>query len=205
MITKLANSACLFSSIIILATLNTTTIGLATNIGISQSIDIERSQLMPTQPLTTFELAQSQYSTLKLGDSGPAVSQLQENLKKLDIYKQAIHGRYDKQTKAAVSRFQDWYNLKVTGIADQQTQAEIDKALRCGITKGYYAAIVPSSNDIHLEIAQTLGISPKKICQGRSNRGSYFRVWGQSSNYHTIHGNYDSLRAAGFNARIIRY
>lgn len=203
---KLANYALLLSSILVWGTVNAVTIGLAASVRTSQSFDVdgdlERSQSNSTPPVTTFELAQ--YSILKIGDSGPYVSQLQENLTKLDIYHQAIHGRYDKQTKAAVSRFQKYYGLPYNGIADAKTQAEISKALHCGqLPNDAYVVVIPKSADIHLQIARTMGINPKNICEGDTGRGQYFRIIREGfTDYRLANSLSEQLRAAGFDARI---
>ncbi len=63
------------------------------------------------------------YPTLKLGSKGTAVTNLQKQLQKQKLGK--VTGLYDTKTKQAISTFQKKYKLKVTGIADQQTQAKL--------------------------------------------------------------------------------
>ena len=61
------------------------------------------------------------YTKLKRGDSGKAVTKLQQTLAALGFYTGAITGYYSYATFAAVQDFQMTNNLKVDGIAGQQT------------------------------------------------------------------------------------
>ncbi len=61
------------------------------------------------------------YTKLKRGDSGAAVSKLQQALKDAGWYHGEITGYYNYATYTAVCDFQNYYGLKVDGIAGQQT------------------------------------------------------------------------------------
>ncbi len=60
--------------------------------------------------------------TLKYGDSGTLVSQLQERLKALGFYEAKVSGGYYKVTRNAVRAFQRQNGLNVDGVAGRQTQ-----------------------------------------------------------------------------------
>ncbi len=66
------------------------------------------------------------YPTLKVGSKGTAVKEMQNNLKKLGLYKGKINSSFDTTTKNAVSAFQKKYKLKVNGIADPVTLKKLD-------------------------------------------------------------------------------
>jgi peptidoglycan hydrolase-like protein with peptidoglycan-binding domain len=60
--------------------------------------------------------------SLKMGDRGSAVTNLQKYLISLNYLQGSATGYYDLSTREAVSRFQIANNLYVTGIADADTQ-----------------------------------------------------------------------------------
>lgn len=71
---------------------------------------------------------QTSYRPLQYGDQGEDVSTLQERLTELGYYTGKISGNFLDGTRAAVRRFQKDYGLKVTGIADGETEAMIMSA-----------------------------------------------------------------------------
>lgn len=77
---------------------------------------------------------------LKIGDSGDAVSGLQQQLQSLGFYDGLISGTYDPQTEAAVMAFQRSYNLTPDGIAGPQVNSTLK-----GISSGTITATAPSS------------------------------------------------------------
>ncbi|AUM94471.1 MULTISPECIES: peptidoglycan-binding domain-containing protein [Clostridium] len=64
---------------------------------------------------------------LSIGSSGKDVSDLQNSLKKIGIYKDSADGYYGKSTEEAVKKFQRSKNIKETGIADGKVKYEISK------------------------------------------------------------------------------
>lgn len=69
---------------------------------------------------TILDLSES-YGVSKYGSSGEEVKQIQEKLKRWGYYKGEIDGIYGSKTVAAVKEFQKKNNLKVDGIAGEQT------------------------------------------------------------------------------------
>ncbi|MBQ6173236.1 MAG: peptidoglycan-binding protein [Clostridia bacterium] len=63
------------------------------------------------------------YSKLRRGSTGSAVVKLQTALKAASYYSGAITGYFSLETELAVRNFQTANNLKVDGIAGQQTQS----------------------------------------------------------------------------------
>lgn len=58
--------------------------------------------------------------TMRSGDTGYQVSELQEQLKTLGFYEAAVNGAYDAATVAAVKAFQKRNNLTVNGVTDSK-------------------------------------------------------------------------------------
>ncbi|WP_438827935.1 peptidoglycan-binding protein [Streptomyces tropicalis] len=68
--------------------------------------------------------------TLRLGDTGPAVADLQDRLRHVpDIYRDgSTDGRYDAGVRAAVARFQLWYGITgdETGVYGNDTRRALE-------------------------------------------------------------------------------
>ncbi|MET8246428.1 peptidoglycan-binding domain-containing protein [Streptomyces sp. NPDC005202] len=68
--------------------------------------------------------------TLREGDSGPEVTELQERLLRIpDVYQNgSTSGRYDTDLKAAVARFQLWYGISgdETGVYGDDTRRSLE-------------------------------------------------------------------------------
>ncbi|WP_329140775.1 peptidoglycan-binding domain-containing protein [Streptomyces sp. NBC_00670] len=68
--------------------------------------------------------------TLREGDSGPAVSELQQRLLRIpDVYRDgATDGRYDAVLRAAVARFQLWYGIRgdESGVYGNDTRRDLE-------------------------------------------------------------------------------
>lgn len=60
--------------------------------------------------------------TVKYGDSGELVAQIQARLAELGFYNAKVSGGYYKVTKAAVKAFQTQNGLSADGIAGRDTQ-----------------------------------------------------------------------------------
>ena len=71
------------------------------------------------------QLDESGYTTLSLGDSSPAVSQLQERLKQLGYFSGDVSGVFDNATEVAVKRFEQTYGVMQTGNATPAFQARL--------------------------------------------------------------------------------
>ena len=73
---------------------------------------------------------------LVYGDEGEDVTQLQQRLADLGYYTAAVSGKFREATRAAVKRFQEDFDLEVTGEADAATQnvlyATLYRPLRVG-------------------------------------------------------------------------
>ena len=67
----------------------------------------------------------SSYTTLKSGSKGEAVKKLQQRLKELGYYKNAIDSEYGSGMVTAVKNFQKKNGLTQTGIADEATQKKV--------------------------------------------------------------------------------
>jgi len=67
--------------------------------------------------------------TLRYGDTGKQVKNLQNNLKKLGYFKGEATGEFGNVTKQAVIKFQKAYSLTADGIAGSKTLAKISAAL----------------------------------------------------------------------------
>ena len=68
--------------------------------------------------------------SLRMGDSGSAVKDLQTKLKKLGFYNASIDGDYGDTTVAAVKAFQKKYNLTADGVAGSETLKKLDTAYK---------------------------------------------------------------------------
>ncbi|MDI6605350.1 MAG: LysM peptidoglycan-binding domain-containing protein [Thermoanaerobacteraceae bacterium] len=62
-----------------------------------------------------------EYPTLKLGDTGPFVVNLQSRLKSLGFYKGTVDGIFGTKTEEAVKEYQKSRGLTATGIVDSNT------------------------------------------------------------------------------------
>ena len=67
--------------------------------------------------------------TLRYGDTGTQVKNLQNNLKKLGYFKGEATGEFGNVTKQAVIKFQKAYSLTADGIAGSKTLAKISAAI----------------------------------------------------------------------------
>jgi peptidoglycan hydrolase-like protein with peptidoglycan-binding domain len=66
--------------------------------------------------------------TLKKGDHGEAVKQLQSALKDLGFYSGAVDGQFGSSTEAAVKHFQQDFGINQDGIVGPITWRNIDEA-----------------------------------------------------------------------------
>lgn len=69
-------------------------------------------------------------SSLGLGSSGPLVTELQDDLRRLRYLNTISTGYYGPVTRDAVARFQRDYGIAATGTADSRTLAAISSALQ---------------------------------------------------------------------------
>ena len=68
--------------------------------------------------------------SLRMGDSGSAVKELQTKLKKLGYYSGTIDSTFGSGTYAAVRAFQKKYNLTADGVAGSETLKKLDSAYK---------------------------------------------------------------------------
>lgn len=78
----------------------------------------------------------TEVETLKYGDEGEAVAQLQSRLTQLYYYTGNISGRYREGTQTAIKSFQSDFGLEATGIADPETQTALYAARYRPLEKG---------------------------------------------------------------------
>ena len=78
------------------------------------------------------------YVSMKYGDDGQNVKDLQKRLSETGYYNGTISGRFREGTRAAIKKFQTDYGMTPTGVADEETQAKLYavkyKTLRYGST-----------------------------------------------------------------------
>ena len=68
--------------------------------------------------------------SLRMGDSGSAVKDLQTKLKKLGYYAGTVDSTFGSGTYAAVKAFQKKYNLTADGVAGSETLKKLDSAYK---------------------------------------------------------------------------
>ena len=68
--------------------------------------------------------------SLRMGDSGSAVKDLQTKLKKLGYYDSTVDSTFGSGTYAAVKAFQKKYNLTADGVAGSETLKKLDSAYK---------------------------------------------------------------------------
>ena len=68
--------------------------------------------------------------SLRMGDSGSAVKELQTKLKKLGYYSGTVDSTFGSGTYAAVRAFQKKYNLTADGVAGSETLKKLDSAYK---------------------------------------------------------------------------
>lgn len=86
---------------------------------------------MPVSPAARVSTPRTQHTTsreLALGDSGAAVTELQQLLQRAGVPTGPIDGDFGPMTQAAVRRFQASRGLPVDGVAGQQTFAALRRA-----------------------------------------------------------------------------
>ncbi len=112
---------------------------------ITPATDVPETALPSSEPAAEATTAPSaeptaepQYVSLKYGDDGSSVKDLQKRLSETGYYTGTISGRYREGTRTAIKSFQTDYDLTPTGVADESTQALLYsvkyKTLRRGST-----------------------------------------------------------------------
>jgi hypothetical protein len=107
-----------------------------------QQFRIQNSKLSPTAPnVIPTEVegspSETRRTTLRKGDKGQAVMELQTLLMKLgyDLGSYGVDGDFGKDTEAAVRRFQRDHGLTVDGVVGPQTRAALEAAVGQGKEK----------------------------------------------------------------------
>lgn len=89
------------------------------------SVTVNDSSSILQDDNATASEAQSNYKSLRQGNTGLAVQALQTRLKELGYYTQDVSGIFDAETEAAVRRFEQTYGTMQTGVATADFQARL--------------------------------------------------------------------------------
>jgi len=95
---------------------------------------------------TLHELDSSKYRTIQSGDASNEVKTLQQRLIDLYYLSGTTDGKFGKNTKAAIEKFQVTHGISVTGIADAETQAMLfsDNATQASLSVSCSSMVVGS-------------------------------------------------------------
>jgi hypothetical protein len=87
-----------------------------------------------TNPSNGTPSAPATSTVLQLGDNGPEVTDLQQQLTQVWIYHGSADGRYDSGVEKAVAMFQVWYGVQgdPSGVYGASTRAALDQATASG-------------------------------------------------------------------------
>lgn len=88
---------------------------------------IEQVEITPS-PTPAAEVVTKTYTTLRPGNEGAAVKEMQEALIRLGFLDDKADGQYGPKTKAAVSAYQQHCGLKVDGVAGNETLQQLYSA-----------------------------------------------------------------------------
>ncbi|MDD3410147.1 MAG: peptidoglycan-binding protein [Eubacteriales bacterium] len=115
--------------------------------------------LLALASLASLSIAEEGYRPLQYGDTGDAVSAVQNQLAALGYYSGKVSGNFLDGTRAAVRQFQKDYGLAETGELDGETEALLLSAEYRELTKG------DSGDDVKRlqEYLQTLGYYKGKL------------------------------------------
>ena len=94
--------------------------------------------------------------TMRSGDVGYQVTELQQNLKSLGYYEAAVTGSYDAATVAAVKTFQRNYGLTADGIAGPKMLAALDAVIMPTAAPVITVAATPPPAPITAEETETV-------------------------------------------------
>ncbi|MEB3232271.1 MAG: peptidoglycan-binding protein, partial [Leptolyngbyaceae bacterium] len=90
--------------------------------------------------------------TLEVGDQGPSVETLQNQLTRLGYYDGPITGYFGSLTEAALIRFQSAQGLTADGIVGSATESALDRAL--GQSSSTAGSAAPNPNDGVWEVGE---------------------------------------------------
>lgn len=107
--------------------------GLVKTLGGNQSDEIMIKSYSQSRIYAIFEPNYTKHKTLRKGDKGPQVTELQSDLNFFG-YRLAVDGSFGAKTEAAVKKFQTANSLKIDGIVGMKTWAMIDK-LKTGVKR----------------------------------------------------------------------
>ncbi|WP_259347093.1 LysM peptidoglycan-binding domain-containing protein [Niallia taxi] len=79
-----------------------------------------------TKPTPAPTVAKKTYPTLRVGSRGSAVTDMQNKLKKIGLYKGKVDGVYGSGSKTAIISFQKKYKLSADGVAGPATLSKLD-------------------------------------------------------------------------------
>ncbi|MDF5712660.1 MAG: peptidoglycan-binding protein [Rhizonema sp. NSF051] len=113
---------------------------------------------------------------LQLGSRGSAVSQLQENLRRLGLYHSQVTGYFGPETQQALIAFQQSHGIRPDGIVGARTQENIRISLNQPSTQGVGGDAVPNAlnqGDRGVEVSQ-LQQSLQQLGYLKVNPSGYF-------------------------------
>ncbi|MBQ7455853.1 MAG: peptidoglycan-binding protein, partial [Clostridia bacterium] len=112
--------------------------------------------------------------TMREGDTGYQVKELQEALKKLGYYTGTVSGSYDSATTKAVKAFQQAKGLTADGVAGQQVLTALDRALATPTPVTVSATPTPITADNVVVIHRgTRGLAVTRLQQRLVELGYY--------------------------------
>lgn len=141
---------------------------------------------------------------LRLGDRGSDVRQLQQTLRQRGFDPGPVDGVYGSQTQEAVRQFQRSHNLRVNGIADANTLAQLDLIRDVpGSERTRYVVVVPLRNQNTLsEVRAVVGFENAYLASSR--RGRYVDA-GRFSNRASAESRSYLLRSRGLDSRVAHF
>jgi hypothetical protein len=87
--------------------------------------DPSHIECKPPSKVDDADLDAAVLETLRYGDTGQQVENLQTKLRKLGYYKGSPSARFDDDTAAAVMRYQQRQKLRISGVADGRTRERL--------------------------------------------------------------------------------
>ena len=147
--------------------------------------------------------------SLGFGDAGRDVEALQRALLRNGIDPGPIDGDYGPQTRDAVSQFQQWYDLPVTGVAGPQTldvlgvdvfadgDFDDDFARDVGDDLPYVAAVIESRQELY-QVQRVFG----NATIDSARQGDFINI-GRYSSRSAAADRVREARRSGFEARVL--
>ncbi|HEY9835168.1 MAG TPA: peptidoglycan-binding protein, partial [Stenomitos sp.] len=135
---------------------------------------------------------------LRLGDRGPEVTNLQQELRQRGFNPGRVDGVYGSQTQEAVRQFQSTRDLFADGIAGRETLTAL--GLRSQARRNRYVVVVPVIDENTLyQVRDIEGFASASLTN--SKRGKYINA-GSFPNRATAESRSYQLRSQGLDARV---